>query len=135
MDSLLPTSHGFVPAADLRPHFWGIRPLWARLLMVGVLSAAAGWLSVRFTLVPGGPAMLWLPNAVVLAALLLSPRRHWGWYAAVMLPVELFADWGSFSPQQILGFAAVNMFEVLLAAFAITRRCGQIGRASCRERV
>ena len=126
MDSLLPPAHGFAPAEDLRPHFWGIAPLWARLLLVGLMAAVAGWLSVRFTLVPGGPAMLWLPNAVVLAALLLSPRRQWAAYVAVMLPVEVFADWGSFSPLQILGFAAVNMFEVLLAAWAITRRCGRI---------
>ena len=92
MDSLLPPSHGFTTAADPRPHFWGIGPLWARVVMVGLLYAATGWLSVHFTLVPGGPSMLWLPNAVVLAALLLSPRRQWLCFAAVVVPVELLVE-------------------------------------------
>ena len=35
MDSLLPPTHGFNPAPEPRPHFWGIRALWARLLLVG----------------------------------------------------------------------------------------------------
>jgi diguanylate cyclase (GGDEF)-like protein/PAS domain S-box-containing protein len=126
MDSLLPPSHGFTPAADPRPHFWGIGPLWARVLMVGLLYAATGWLSVHFTLVPGGPSMLWLPNAVVLAALLLSPRRQWLCFAAVVVPVELLVDWGTFSVPQALGFAAANILEVLLAAYAITRLCGRV---------
>ncbi|MDP3519385.1 MAG: diguanylate cyclase [Hydrogenophaga sp.] len=126
MDSLLPPTHGFTPAADPRPHFWGIAPLWARVLMVGLLYAATGWLSVHFTLVPGGPSMLWLPNAVVLAALLLSPRRQWLWFASVVVPVELLVDWGTFSVPQALGFAATNIMEVLLAAHAITRLCGRV---------
>ena len=126
MDSLLPPTHGFNPAPEPRPHFWGIRALWARLLLVGVLYAASGWLSVHFTLAPGGPAMLWFPNAVVLAALLLSPRRQWLCYAALVVPVELLVDWGTYSVPQALGFAAANMAEVLLAAYAITRLCGRV---------
>ncbi len=126
MDSLLPPSHGFTTAPDPRPHFGGVGPLWARLLLVGLLYAATGWLSVRFTLVPGGPAMLWLPNAVVLAALLLSPRRQWLCFAALVLPVELLVDWGTYSLPQALGFAAANITEVMLAACAITWLCGRV---------
>ncbi len=126
MDSLLPQSHGFTPATDTHPHFWGMRPLWARLLLMCLLYAAAGGLSMRFTLVPGGPSMLWLPNAVVLATLLLSPRRHWPWFAAMVLPMELLVDWGTFSLAQSLGFALINMVEALAAAYALTRVCGRV---------
>ncbi|MFC7409030.1 diguanylate cyclase [Hydrogenophaga atypica] len=126
MDSLLPPTHGFTPASIPRPHFWGLDALWARLLLVGVLYAATGWLSVRFTLSPDGPAMLWLPNAVVLAALLLSPRRQWGFFAALMVPVELLVDWGTYSLPQALGFATANILEVLVGAYTITRLCGRV---------
>ena len=67
-------------------------------------------------------ALLW----VVLAALLLSPRRHWAWFAALMLPVEVLVDWGTYSVPQSLGFAVANILEVLVAAHAITRLCGRV---------
>ncbi|WP_342131409.1 sensor domain-containing diguanylate cyclase [Hydrogenophaga sp. OTU3427] len=113
-----------MPTVDVKPHFWGLRWLWARLLLVAALYGATGWVSVHFTVVDNGPSMLWLPNGVMLAALLMSPRRHWLAYVALLLPLELWVDWDSYSLRQSLGFAGANALEVLLAAWTLRRICG-----------
>mgnify|MGYP006155724473 CR=1 FL=1 len=93
------------------------RKVGVSLTLALALLSSAGHLMAQTT---ADEVKGFVQPVTILAALLLSPRRQWAAYLAVMLPVEVWADWGSFRPAQILGFAAVNMFEVLLAADAAT---------------
>ncbi len=68
-----------------------------------------------------GIAIFWLPNGILLAALLMAPRRDWPLYLAVAVLAEIAADLPTFALAQALGFAAVNLFECLLAAWLLQR--------------
>ena len=68
-----------------------------------------------------GIAIFWLPNGILLAALLLVPRRDWPLHLAMAVLAEIAADLPTFSLAQALGFAAVNLFECLLAAWLLQR--------------
>jgi len=60
---------------------------------------------------------LWPPNALVLTALLLSPRRRWPWFLLVVIPAELLADLPfGVSLLQALAFVGADILEVLVAA-------------------
>ncbi len=66
-------------------------------------------------------AIVWPPNGVLLAALLLAPRRHWPWHLLAIIPAEIAADLPTFPLSQALNFAFVNMLEVSLAAILLRR--------------
>lgn len=68
-----------------------------------------------------GIAIFWLPNGILLAALLLAPRRDWPLYLLAAATAEIVADLPTFTLAQALGFAAVNLFECLLAAWLLQR--------------
>ena len=56
------------------------------LLSVGYYTGGALGMGLR--LVPGGPSEIWLPQGIVLAALLTSPVRRWWLYALALLPTH-----------------------------------------------
>ena len=68
-----------------------------------------------------GIAIFWLPNGILLAALLLAPRRDWPLYLLAAVTAEIAADLPTFTLAQALGFAAVNLFECLLAVWLLQR--------------
>ncbi|MBW8371663.1 MAG: diguanylate cyclase [Thiobacillus sp.] len=68
-----------------------------------------------------GISIFWLPNGILLAALLMVPRRDWPLYLALAVLAEIAADLPTFTLAQALGFAAVNLFECLLAAWLLQR--------------
>lgn len=100
---------------------WGVRSPALQALILCVLYFVAARISVHLTITPGGVSLLWLPNAVILSALLVSDVRRWPWMLGAIIPGELAADWGVISVTAALGFGVVNLCEVLLAA-AILRR-------------
>jgi len=63
---------------------------------------------------------IWLPNAILLAVLLLTPRRRWWIYLLAVFPVHLLAQMLKEIPLQIvlINFAG-NTGEALLGAVAI----------------
>jgi diguanylate cyclase (GGDEF)-like protein len=95
-----------------------------RILLVGLVYFGGAWLGVTQTVTPDGIAILWPPNAVLLAAFLLFPYRHWTWLAVVTLVAELLADLPAFPIWVALGFGVTNLFEVSLAAWLIRRGNG-----------
>jgi PAS domain S-box-containing protein len=66
-----------------------------RVLAVAGVAVAYG-VTARIGLAlafPGAPvSAVWVPNAILLAALLLAPRRDWWLYVAAVLPVHLFVQ-------------------------------------------
>lgn len=78
-------------------------------------------LGVAASAMSEGISLFWLPNGILLAVLLLVPRRDWPLHLAAAMLAELAADLPTFTLQQALGFAAVNLFECLLAAWLLQR--------------
>jgi diguanylate cyclase (GGDEF)-like protein/PAS domain S-box-containing protein len=78
-----------------------------------------------YALTKSGVVVLWLPNAIVLSALLLTKYRQWWKFGVTLVVAELLSDAGAFPLWQALGFVLANLFEVLLAAFLIRRLCGR----------
>lgn len=93
----------------------------ARAALVGVAYYGGAWIGVRATIAPEGIAVVWPPNAVLLAAFLLFPRRNWPWIGLVALGAEITADVPAFPAWAALAFGLVNLFETVLAAWLIRR--------------
>ena len=55
---------------------------------VAVAYAATAWLGTAYVFPDARVSALWFPNAILLAALLLSPRRDWWIYVAFVLPAH-----------------------------------------------
>lgn len=68
-----------------------------------------------------GIAIFWLPNGVLLGALLLVPRRYWALHLLLAVVAEIAADLPTFTLLQTFGFAAVNLSECLFAAWLLQR--------------
>ena len=94
--------------------------------LLGPLATGLGYylgavLGVAASSMSEGIAIFWLPNGILLAALLLAPRRDWPPYLLAAVAAEIAADLPTFTLAQALGFAAVNLFECLLAAWLLQR--------------
>ena len=63
------------------------RALIATLLVCGGYYAG-GAIGMEMRLVPGGPTEIWLPQGILLAALLTAPARRWWLYAVALLPTH-----------------------------------------------
>ena len=69
-------------------------------------------------LVGTGNNVIWLANGILLAYLLLAPRWRWRWYLAAAFAGQAVGGilLGQLSWQINLALAAMNLFEVLIAA-------------------
>lgn len=90
------------------------------------LAAGLGYylsarLGVAASAMSEGISIFWLPNGILLAALLMAPRRDWPLYMLAAVLAEIAADLPTFTLAQALGFAAVNLFECTLAAMLLER--------------
>lgn len=84
--------------------------------LVGSAYFLGAWAGVHGAVMPEGIAILWPPNALLLAALLrLDPVRWWPCFPAVVL-AEVAADHGVFTLAESLGFALVNFGEAAASA-------------------
>jgi two-component system, LuxR family, sensor kinase FixL len=72
------------------------RPSLARATLQGVVLCAAYYLGTLLGYVALFPSsyisVIWPPNAVLVAALLLSPTRRWVWILLIVLPVHELAQ-------------------------------------------
>ena len=67
-------------------------------------------------------SLLWPPNALLLAMLLLSPQRSWKWYALAILPVHFGIQLLNDIPfSTSVGWYFTNVGESMLAAFCLRR--------------
>jgi len=66
---------------------------WRRAL-IGTLLVCGGYyaggsVGMGLRLVPGGPSEIWLPQGILLAALLTAPVRRWRLYTIALLPTHV----------------------------------------------
>ncbi len=90
-------------------------------LGVGLLYYICALIGVQVVSLPSGIAVLWPPNAALLAAFLTLPRRIWPGLAVVVLLAEAVADYPVFPAHAALLFGLINVAECAVAALVITR--------------
>ncbi|MEW6119848.1 MAG: diguanylate cyclase [Pseudomonadota bacterium] len=90
-------------------------------VLVGLLYFSGALLGMTASAMSEGIAIFWLPNGILLAALLLAPKRDWPVYLFAAVLAEVLADMHRFTLGQALGFAAINLSECLLAAILLRR--------------
>lgn len=95
-------------------------PLGACALLL-LLYFLGGELSIWLTVMPEGMAILWIPNALVLAALLRFQGRHYLLIAFTAIVAEIVVSLPTFSIAEALLFGATNVGEATLA-FLLLRR-------------
>ena len=79
---------------------------------------------VGFALTPTGQpnSTFWPPNAILLAAFLLAPRRLWWTFLIAVFPAHMFAQLQTGVPLwTAVGWFLTNTSEALIGAFCITR--------------
>lgn len=83
---------------------------------------------IGFALTPPGQpnSTFWPPNAILLAAFLLAPRRVWSAFFLAVLPAHLFAELQSGVPlATAVGWFIANTSEAAIGAFCITQLAPQ----------
>jgi signal transduction histidine kinase len=93
-------------------------------LLVAIAYYLGAKIGFAFTFQPHPISTLWLPNALLLAALLLSPVSSWWVLLAAALPAHLAAELqNGVPPAMVLGWYASNCTEALIGAVCIRRLC------------
>jgi len=98
------------------------RALIATLLVCGGYYAG-GAIGMGMRLVPGGPSEIWLPQGILLAALLTAPVRRWWLYAVALVPthVQLTADFNPHVPASMMLVQFAGQFGQAAVAAALLR--------------
>src|SRR5579863_595057 len=101
------------------------RPEFVVVVEAALAMGVLAWLSIQATSGPGRIALIWPANAVIMAALLRTPVRHWPWFLVGGALANLGADFlvGD-QPAQALALTGCNSFEILLCAAGCRRLIG-----------
>lgn len=91
------------------------------IIFVSISYIILGKLSISYITMPEGIAIVWLPNALILATFLLKDKKEWMWFIFAFLISEIIADLGSFTVLQALQFGIINVIEGLLSATLIKK--------------
>ncbi len=83
------------------------------------LTAVIGF---KFALQPGSVSTLWMPNSILLAGLLLTPKRWWWLVILAVLPAHFGSELSSGVPTaMVLSWFVSNVAQASFAAFCICR--------------
>lgn len=107
------------PAESSRPD-----AVLRRTLIVAVLVALGYYLTAKigfaFSLQPGSVSTLWMPNSILLAGLLLVPKRFWWIVLLASLPTHFASEVQSGVPAaMILSWFVSNSCQAVIGAFFI----------------
>jgi len=92
------------------------------MFLVAVAYYIGAKVGFAFTFDPLPISVLWLPNSLLLAALLLTPTGFWWKLILAVLPAHLAAELPSGVPiAMVFGWFVSNCSEALLGAFCIRR--------------
>jgi signal transduction histidine kinase/integral membrane sensor domain MASE1 len=120
---------GDIPAARQRDHAFtaahsgpdSMLAVVVAPLACGLAYFLAAHLGRRLAFPFAPVSALWAPNAILLAALLLVPYRHWWIYLLALLPFHLLAQVPVFPLPLVAVHYAFNCTEALLGAYLILR--------------
>jgi integral membrane sensor domain MASE1 len=111
------TRHAELPR--VRPGHLG----FAMLVALGYYAGARVGFELTFR--PQAVSTLWLPNAILMAALALSPPSRWWILLLAVLPAHLFAELGAGVPvSMVAAWYLSNTLEALLGASLLRWRVG-----------
>jgi len=122
-------------ATAVRPAAWrdGMRPLWAAVAVACVYFAGVK-IGLALTFAPSPISVLWPPNALLLAALILAPFRWWWLLLLAAFPAHLVAELqGGVPTPMVLGWLASNASEALLGAAFFRLAGGKTELATVRD--
>lgn len=96
----------------------------ARTAVAALLVAIAYYVGAKvgfaLTFYPHPISTLWPPNAILLAALLLTPPRSWPWLLLAAFPAHLAAELqGGVPTAMLLGWFVSNCSEALIGAIGV----------------
>lgn len=96
-----------------------------RTLLVAVLVALGYYLTAKigfaFSLQPGSVSTLWMPNSILLAGLLLVPKRSWWIVLLISCPAHFASEVQSGVPAaMVLSWFVSNSFQAVVGAFFIS---------------
>jgi len=97
-----------------------------RVFLGSIILALSYYLSAKVGLVlsvkPDYISVLWIPNAVLLTSLLVTPYRYWIFFLIAIIPAELAADIPEgISIKMSAGFIIADWIEVLIAASLVKK--------------
>lgn len=101
-----------------------------RTFVVALVVALGYYLTAKvgfaFALQPGSVSTLWMPNSLLLAGLLLVPKRYWWMIIVAAWPAHLASEVQSGVPaSMIASWFVSNSFQALVGAFFINRLVGE----------
>jgi signal transduction histidine kinase len=97
----------------------------ARRVACAALAVCVGYfiganIGFILRLPPATPSVLWPPNSILTATLLLAPPRRWWIYIAAALPAHLVAELGVIAPTSLVfALYATNCLEAVIGAAAV----------------
>ena len=97
-----------------------------RTALIAALVCAGYYFTAKigfaFALQPGSVSTLWMPNSILLAALLITPRRFWWIVILSAFPAHLAAEFQSGVPTaMVLSWFVSNSLQAVVGALII---CG-----------
>ena len=109
--------------AELKPGLHAFdRRMLAAALVLAIGYYAGVQVGIALTFAPNPVSTLWPPNAILLAALLLTPPRAWWLMIAAVLPAHLVAELSLGVPLTMAACWFVsNVSEALLGAVVLVR--------------
>ncbi|MFZ5507649.1 MAG: diguanylate cyclase domain-containing protein [Pseudomonadota bacterium] len=99
------------------------RPDWRVFLLLPLMHFASVKLTMSLAMSPENEVVVWLPNAVLLAALLHWQGARGGWMAALVLVSDIYANIPAFPPLQATLVSLCNLSEVAFT-YLLMRRLG-----------
>ncbi len=100
-------------------------PAWKTVMPIAGLVSASYYLTAvigfEFALQPGSVSTLWMPNSILLAGLLLTPKRWWWLVILTVLPAHSASELSSGVPTaMVLSWFVSNVAQALIAACSIS---------------
>src|SRR3954467_10754249 len=102
-------------------------PLWAVALAVFCAYYVGARFGFALTLGANPISVLWPPNALLMAVLLVRPVQQWPWLILAAFPAHLLAERESGVPlSMILCWFVSNVTEALIGSYLVRRTLRQV---------